>query len=129
MSRPRLTAQAPILLARDVTASIAYWRDKVGFTVGGIWGEPPDFAILKRDTAHLMLALAPEGHEIVPHWKIKPQMWNAYFWVDDAAALYAEMQASGAIIDYELHRKPYDVLEFGIQDLDGHDIAFGQILH
>jgi hypothetical protein len=42
--------------------------------------------------------------------------------------VYNELKERGAKIDYELHRKPYDSLEFGIQDLDGHDIAFGQNL-
>jgi hypothetical protein len=55
-------------------------------------------------------------------------MWNAYFWVDDADAIYEEFKSRGAIIDYEIGNKPYNVREFGIQDLDGHDIAFGQIL-
>ena len=43
-------------------------------------------------------------------------------------ALYADLQQRGAKIDYELHDKPYGCREFGIQDLDGHDIAFGQNL-
>ena len=55
-------------------------------------------------------------------------MWNVYFWVDDAAKIYEEMKQSGAIIDYHLEEKDYGCLEFGIQDLDGYDIAFGQIL-
>jgi len=48
--------------------------------------------------------------------------------VDDVDALYAELQASGAIIDYTLYVTPWGTKEFGVQDLDGHDIAFGQIL-
>lgn len=128
MSPAKIVGHAPILMVRDVPASVAYWRDKVGFTVGGLWGEPPDFAILKRDTAHLMLSQVPEGQTVVPHWRVKDKMWNAYFWVDDARAMYDEMKRRGAIIDYELHEKPYGVLEFGIQDLDDQDIAFGQDL-
>jgi hypothetical protein len=31
-----------------------------------------------------MLAQAPEGYTIVPHWQIRDKTWNAYFWVDDA---------------------------------------------
>lgn len=123
----RLTAQAPILFVRDMPKSVAYWTERLGF-IAQTWGEPPDFAILRRDSCHMMLSLAPEGHEIVPHWRIRDKMWNAYFWVDDAKAIYEEFIASGANIDYTLHEKPYGVLEFGIQDLDDHDIAFGQII-
>ncbi len=31
----------------------------------------------------------------------------------------------GAKIDYEIGDKPYGIREFGVQDLDGHDLAFG----
>lgn len=125
----RMLNQAPILFASDLPATIVYWTGKVGFEAAGVWGEPADFAILGRDGARLMLSQAPAGHEIVPLWRVKSMLWNAYFWVDDAAALYEEMQRRGAIIDYELCTKPYDVLEFGIRDLDDQDIGFGQVLN
>ena len=129
MTTAKITEQAPILFVSDLPASIDYWRDKVGFTVGGIYGEPrPEFAILRRDRTFVMLSQAPEGHTIVPHWRIKDKLWNAYFWVDDAEALFAELKERGARIDYELCEQPYGVLEFGIQDLDDQDIAFGQDL-
>jgi len=128
MSRAKILQQAPVLFARDLPKTVAYWADKVGFKTLGVWGEPPDFAIAARDTAHVMLTQAPAGHDIVPYWRIKNQMWNAYFWVDDAKAMFEEMKQRGAHIDYELGEKPYGVLEFGIQDLDDHDIGFGQDL-
>lgn len=125
----RITAQAPILFVSDLDGSVDYWRGKVGFDVVGIYGEPRDFAILVRDAAHVMLSLAPQGHTIVPFWKVQRNMWNAYFWVDDAAGLYAELTERGAIIDYELCEQPYGVREFGIRDLDDQDIAFGEVLN
>lgn len=124
----RILSQAPILFASDLPAAIAYWNDKVGFRTAGVWGEPADFAIVVRDDARLMLSQAPADHAIVPHWRVKDFLWNAYFWVDDARALYDEFVGRGARIDYHLDEKPYGVLEFGIQDLDDHDIAFGQDL-
>jgi hypothetical protein len=66
MKRAKITAQAPILFASDLRTTICYWVDKVGFEARGVWGEPPDFAILVRDSAHLMLSQAPTEHEIVP---------------------------------------------------------------
>ena len=40
----------------------------------------------------------------------------------------ASFKERGALIDYDLGEQPYGVLEFGIQDLDDHDIGFGQDL-
>ena len=128
MSQAKILHQAPILLAADLTKTVAYWAEKVGFKTLGVWGEPADFAIAARDEAHVMLSQAPAAHDIVPYWRIKDKLWNAYFWVDDARAMYAELKERGAHIDYDLGEQPYGVLEFGIQDLDDHDIAFGQDL-
>ena len=125
-AKPKLQAVAPILLVRDVVASANYFRDRVGFHYDKLWGEPPTFCILHRDGLHLMLAQPGEGVTLTPHWKVLDKMWNAYFWVNDAKALYEEFKSRGAKIDYELCDKPYGCLEFGIQDLDDHDIAFGQ---
>jgi hypothetical protein len=124
----KLTGSAPILLVRNVVDAANYWRDRVGFHYDRFWGEPPCFCILDRDGLRLMLSQVPAGAEWRPHWQIVEQMWNVYFWVDDAKAIYDELRQCGAKIDYELQVKSHGCLEFGIQDLDGHDIAFGQIL-
>jgi hypothetical protein len=123
---PKITASAPVLLVSDVVASANYFRDCVGFSYDRFYGDPPHFCITNRDGHFLMLAKADDPSKITPYWKIVDQMWNAYFWVDDAKALHDELVAAGAKIDYGLGEKPYGILEFGIQDLDGHDIGFGQ---
>lgn len=128
MPDAQLTANAAILLVRDVVASAHYYRDQLGFTFDRLWGEPPNFVILHRDNCRLMLQQAPAGHTIVPHWRVVRGMWNAYFWVNDADALFAEFKRRGAKIDYEIGDKPYGIREFGVQDLDGHDLAFGSPL-
>jgi predicted enzyme related to lactoylglutathione lyase len=124
----KLTGGAPILLTNDIVAAANYWRDKVGFQYERFWGEPPHFTILQRDGLHLMLSQVANAADIRPHWKVVDKMWNVYFWVDDADAIYAELQDRGATIDYTLYNAPHGCREFGIQDLDGHDIAFGQVL-
>ena len=126
MKTARLTSSAPVLLVRDVVAAANHYRDALGFAYDRFWGEPPDFVILRRDNLCVMLNLAPRGTAIVPHWKVNPGIWNVYFWVDDVDALFAELKGRGAKIDSGLDDKPYQVREFGVQDLDGYDIAFGQ---
>ena len=128
MKTARLTSSAPVLLVRDVVAAANYYRDKLGFAYDRFWGEPPSFVILRRDHLHVMLNRAPPGVVLVPHWQVNPGIWNVYFWVDDVDTLFAELKQRGAKIDYGLENKPYEVREFGVQDLDGYDIGFGQLL-
>jgi Glyoxalase/Bleomycin resistance protein/Dioxygenase superfamily len=128
MTVAKITSQAAVLLVSNVPASVAYWVEKVGFEATGTWGEPPEFAILRRDQARIMIGKAKADHVILPHWKARDGLWNAYFWIDDAKAMFAELSKRGAIIDYGPGLKDYGVLEFGIRDLDGQDIGFGEVV-
>lgn len=103
----RLRACAPILLVTDVEASADYYRDKLGFTYDRFYGDPPSFCILHREGCHIMLSLAPGPDHVVPHWRVVDKMWNVYIWVDEVDALYGELRARGATIDYDLGDKPY----------------------
>ncbi|MBI1255952.1 MAG: bleomycin resistance protein [Chloroflexi bacterium] len=123
-----ITGSAPVLLVRDVVQAAAYFRDKLGFHDHRLYNEPPNFAILRRDGMAVMLSQLGAEQTVVPNWKVVEKMWDVYFWVDDVEAFYAEFQASGAIIDYTLYTAPHGVREFGVQDIDDHDIAFGQII-
>jgi hypothetical protein len=75
-----------------------------------------------------LLALCGEPERIVPNWHIVDNVWNAYIRVDDVEAIYGEVRERGAGIDYTLYDAPSGFREFGVQDPDGHDIAFGQRL-
>ena len=123
----RITGISPVLLVSDIGRSVDYYRDRLGFTCT-TFGTPPTFASAERDGSSILLALCPEPDRIVPNWKIVDQTWNVYLRVDDADAMYAEVQERGAGIDYTLYDAPHGFREFGVQDPDGHDIAFGQPL-
>jgi uncharacterized glyoxalase superfamily protein PhnB len=124
--KPRLLASAPILLVKDVVVSASHYRDVLGFTFPRFWGDPPSFVILRRDGMSLMLKQADDPAEVRPHWRVSKGMWNAYFWVTGVDALFAELVAGGAKIDYPICDQPYGCREFGVQDIDGYDIGFGQ---
>ncbi len=123
-----IIGSAPVLLVADVVAAANYYRDKLGFTYERFWGEPPCFCILKRDNFHLMLNQANSPEDVTPNWKLLDKSWNVYFWVDDVEQLYKDVCERGAKIDYELCTQPYGCREFGIQDIDEYDIAFGQVI-
>jgi predicted enzyme related to lactoylglutathione lyase len=120
-----LTGISPVLLVADIERSVSYYRDQLGFECE-VYGDPPDFASARRDGATLLLARCREPERIVPNWRIVHNMWNVYIRVDDANAIYAEVQERGAGIDYTIYDAPHGFREFGVQDPDGHDIAFGQ---
>lgn len=124
----KLTGSAPVLFVRDVYAATKHYRDTMGFSFEEILGEPPSFAILKRDSVYVMIKQIEDQKHIVPRWTVSPGLWDMYFWVDDVDALYREFVERGAKIDYGLCDQPYGCREFGTQDIDGHDIGFGQVI-
>ena len=125
---PKLTASSAVLLVRDVVKSADHYRDAMGFDYERFWGEPASFVILHRDGLYLMLKQAADPRHVVPHWTVSDKLWNVYFWVAGVDALYAELVRRGARIDYGLCDQSYGCREFGVQDLDGHDIGFGEVI-
>lgn len=124
-----LLKTAPVILVRDLVASVEYWRERVGFDCDRMYNDPPTFAMPSRDGVTIMLAQTPMGVDPpLPNWRVADKTNQAYIWVDDANALYLELQQRGATIDYTIYDTPWGTREFGIQDLDDHDITFGQVL-
>jgi predicted enzyme related to lactoylglutathione lyase len=122
-----VTSISPVFLVADIDRAIAYYRDLLGFRCEAI-GDPPHFATAERDQAIILLSRCDEPERIVPNWRIVDKLWDAYIRVDDVDAIYAEVQERGAGIDYTIYNAPHGFREFGVQDPDGHDIAFGQRL-
>lgn len=56
--RSRILRGAPYFLVPDVAAAGAYYRDVCGFECEYAAGDPPEFAICKRDGAQIMFRRA-----------------------------------------------------------------------
>lgn len=130
MSTPaKLMASAPVLVVKNVVKAANHYRDAMGFEYERFWGEPPSFVILRRDGMYVMLKRAEDPKHVIPHWTVSDKLWNIYFWVSNVDALHAECVSRGTKIDYGLCNQSYGCREFGAQDLDGHDIGFGQVIN
>ena len=117
---------APYFVVRDVLKSVEYYHKCLGFNEPTLWGEPPSFAMPARDGFIFMLKEADDGHAITTN-RDQTGYWDAYVWINDADALFTEMKANGAIIEYEpTIRDEYGMKEFAVRDIDGYVIAFGQ---
>lgn len=111
----------PVLDCTDISRSLAFYKDKLGFAAS-TFGEPPTFAILQRGTVTLGLAIAEPGKAAIS------RNWIAYIYVADADALYAEFNRHGLKLTEPPIDKPYNCRDFTIDDPDGHLIAFGHTL-
>ena len=127
MASPEIRDARPVLLVRDIDATLRYYRDRLGFDTTA-FGDPPTFGSARRGGATVLFALHDDAREIVPNWRLRPQTWNVYIEVSDVDALYDELRDREATIDYDPYDAPHGFREFGTQDPDGYDVAFGQRL-
>ena len=123
---------APYFIVDDVRASAEYYRDRLGFQFDRYWGDGPDFVMVWRRGVTIMMSRAggarpqPNGRATVAVDDDAP--WDAYVWVDDADALYAEFQKAGVKIARPICDQPYRCRDFDIEDLNGYRLCFGHDL-
>ena len=123
--RSKLLRHAPYFPVADVEKTMGFYEQVLGFQREYSAGAPVQFAICSRDGFAIMLRRVSEAERIVPIEK-QGGTWEAFFWVGDADALYAELQSKGAEIVYgPLIQESYQMREFAIRDCDGHVLGFG----
>jgi catechol 2,3-dioxygenase-like lactoylglutathione lyase family enzyme len=112
MTRTRFEHANPIFRVADMTTSVHYYVDVLGFR-NAEWGSD-DFTMVTRDSASIYLCRGAQGN---------PGTW-AWVGVEDAAALYKEYVTSGAKIRQGPWNHPW-ALEIHVEDPDGHVLRFG----
>jgi catechol 2,3-dioxygenase-like lactoylglutathione lyase family enzyme len=111
-----------VLAVLDLERSTGYYTSVLGLALDF---EAPGWSFLSRGSFRVMLG---ECTDAVPPGDLGDHSWYGYVTVSDAAALYAEYQASGAEFTQHLADKPWGMREFGVRTMDGHRLMFGQEL-
>jgi len=111
----QITGLAAVLYVKDMAAALAYYRDKLGFTVQFTWADPPLYVCLCLGDAAIHLnTRAPVATSIV------------CIFCKGVDALHDELAARGANIARPPATEPYGMREFVVTDLDGHSLVFGE---
>ena len=126
-ARPKWSI-APYFIVDDVVATAAYYRDRLGFHYDRLWGDPPAFCMVGRSGITIMLAQLATSGVMRPNRAVDPERsaWDAYVWIEDADALYAELRAKGVTIAREIGDRPYGCRDFDVEDCNGYRLCFGQ---
>ncbi|PDT90507.1 bleomycin resistance family protein [Bradyrhizobium sp. Y36] len=115
---PMLAGCATVFVVSDIAASLAYYRDVIGFEVTFEYGEPPSYACLCRDEValHLLAARAT---------KRMPGQGGLCIFVNDVDRIYAEMTGRGARPINRPEDRDYGMRDFDVVDADGNQLTFG----
>ena len=118
-----LTAIAPQFLVDDVSAAIAYYREKLGF--GLDFCSDSFYAGMSRDGIAVHLKCAPKSLSDRAHRKQNEHL-DAYISVAGVATLHDELQARGALIIKALEARPWSCIECYVEDPDGYILCFSE---
>lgn len=126
-AQPHLGMMAPFFIVADVPRSIAFYRDRLGFSLTTSTGEPaPFFALVQRGGAMLFLK-SEAGIVPMPNPARHPHLrWDAYCAVMDPDALAAEYDARGVPLSTPLGDTTDGLRGFEVTDPDGHVLFFGR---
>ena len=113
-----ITGTATVLVVRDLAASLAYYREALGFAVTFEYGEPTYYVCLCRDGAavHLIAASATER---------LPGNGALCIFVNDVDAIHAELVGRKARVVKPPQDYDYGMRDFDVVDLDGNQIFYG----
>lgn len=121
-----LVAISPFFIVKDLQASIAFYRDRLGFELefSGPEGDVY-YAGVRRDGAGIMLKTITTDVLPVPNHTRHPwARWDAYVYTLDPDALYEELRQRGVAFLKELSFIDDGLWGFELADADGYILAF-----
>jgi uncharacterized glyoxalase superfamily protein PhnB len=121
---------APYFIVDDVVTTANYYRDTLGFGYERIWNDPPSFCMVKRNGIVIMLSQLERQGVMRPNRLADPEggAWDAYVWIEDADALFAEFKSKGVKIARNIGDRHYGCRDFDIEDCNGYRLCFGEII-
>ena len=120
---PALITACPQLFVADINASCRYFREKLGFKVVFVHGEPPFYGQVIRDGVRLNLRYVCDP-VFAGDIRERDGLLAAYIDVSQIKDLYAEFKAAGAEFAQTLRKQPWDVQDFVVRDPDGNLLCF-----
>ena len=111
---------SPFLASEDLPVSLAFYLDKLGFTLAWEWGQPAELAAVCRDEVELTLASRADA---------KPDgISRLYLHIDGIDDYHAQLLAAGVAITVAIADRPYGMRDFSVTDPAGNVLCFGQAL-
>lgn len=124
---------SPLLQVRDLAASVAFYRDMLGFRTGSIEG---GFSVIRRDDCLIYLAQKTKDVDVTNKAaRAVDDGWCSYdlhIYCEPGTldALYEEFRDRGVPMPPGFEDGPvmrsYGVRDFSVIDPDGYDLVFGQ---
>jgi catechol 2,3-dioxygenase-like lactoylglutathione lyase family enzyme len=116
----------PILFVRDVPASAAFFRDKLGFSVDFLHGTPTFYGAVSRGAAkvHLRFVHQPNFAALAALEESLILATIEVSGIQGLLELFEEFKRRGVAFPQILCKQPWGGTDFHIRDPDGNVISF-----
>jgi uncharacterized glyoxalase superfamily protein PhnB len=111
----KIESVIPILYSDDVSRSIKYYTEVLGFAEQWTWDDPPTFGGVVDGDSTIFFCKGDQGHK---------GTWLALN-VDNVDEYYQAVKTKGAMILSEPDTKPWSMREMLVKDPDGHFLRIG----
>ena len=103
----------------------AFYRDRLGFAVGFLHGNPPFYAAVSRDSACLHLRYVPRPN-FAALAATEESLILATIEVNNLRALFEEYSGRGVSFPQTITKQAWGGTDFHVRDPDGNVLSFVQ---
>jgi catechol 2,3-dioxygenase-like lactoylglutathione lyase family enzyme len=123
-----LTRIWPCFIVENLTASVLFYTDQLGFEVQFMTpDDDPFFAIVGRENISIMLKAVAADIKPVPNAPRHPWApWDAYISAAHPETLFEEYQSRGVSFRQPLKVNSDRLIGFEVTDADGYVLFFGR---
>jgi uncharacterized glyoxalase superfamily protein PhnB len=125
-SKATIVCAEPQLFVTDIKRSCEFFQRKLGFSLVFVYGEPPYYAQVARDAAHLNLRHV-ERPVIESTVRDREEFLSVSMTVataDEIKLLFLEFQSAGVAFTQTLKKQPWGAKNFIVKDPDGNLLLF-----
>ncbi|HTI93642.1 MAG TPA: GNAT family N-acetyltransferase [Puia sp.] len=107
----------PVLSVQDVSATITYWQEVLGFPTKWTWGDPPNHGAVSWQNIHVQFSLNPEH-------AISSKGSSVWIRTQRLGALYRFHEERKAEIVAPLENQPWGMAQYTVREINGHYVSF-----
>ena len=121
MSEKYLCTDAyPMIFVTNFAKAVDYYRDKLGFKVDYVYGDPPFYGMMTRDGASLHFRHVDKH----PVNQSGDDLLATAIVVNDVKELFLEFKEKGVEFHQTLKTQPWGATDFIVKDPEGNLLSF-----
>jgi len=110
------SAAVPVIATADVSSTVRYFEQTLGFQQQWTWGDPPVYAGVKAGSAILYITHDPDTAAAIKERRLAP---DVFLWVN-------QHRARNADIVEELTARPWGVRQYVVREPNGYHLKVAE---